>query len=241
MVDPTGFAAGRFAGFGNDIYTTTNYGFINRSSKGNDVSTTQTYRKKREGKYGNDEATSQTYRKNREDRYGNDEYTIVSKDYIYKTISAYAKYKDPKMAMDILYFDINNTDENAVIYSHYFAGYKGKLVVRHNLFDGASFAIGGRMYINRGLKPGRSSSVDTVKHERGHLVQEDMLGGWDYILKIAIPSITHQDEWDEYFSNPWERGTDFLGGVTGRKMSNGDNYKYKTTAQDALKYMQIGR
>lgn len=58
MVDPTGFAASRFAGFGNDIYTTTNYGFTNRSSKGNDVSTTQTYRKKREGRYGNDNQTT---------------------------------------------------------------------------------------------------------------------------------------------------------------------------------------
>ena len=58
MVDPTGFAASRFAGFGNDIYTTTNYGFTNRSSKGNDVSTTQTYRKKREGRYGNDVDTT---------------------------------------------------------------------------------------------------------------------------------------------------------------------------------------
>ena len=42
MVDPTGFAAGRFAGFGNDIYTG-GYVFTNLDGRGNDFTTTKRY------------------------------------------------------------------------------------------------------------------------------------------------------------------------------------------------------
>ena len=140
---------------------------------------------------------------------------------------------------DINNFDINNTDEDVVLDSNFFSGYKGKMVIRHGYEELTSCAIGNTIFLNRDEKSGNQSSQNTVKHEYGHTVQAEILGGFRYFAKIAYPSVKgylSNVPYEDYYSQLWERGADFLGGVTGRKDGT-KNYNYTTTFSEALAYI----
>ena len=193
MVDPTGFAASRFAGFGNDIYTTTNYGFTNRSSKGNDVSTTQTYRKKREG------------------RYGNDRFSYVPHKEIVR------QNNNLDFRIDLKNLDWENTDENVVLEARYISAYKGKLVIISPDLGMSAFSFG--VIVLGDQVKNRSDAVATVRHEYGHTQQLERIGIYNYIYFVAIPSLKGSYLSSkgklpyEYNSAPWEYEADMLGGA----------------------------
>lgn len=59
--------------------------------------------------------------------------------------------------------------------------------------------------------------------------------------KIAKPSLNNRDTVD-YYSNIWERGADYFGGIDDRTYYDDDskkiiNYSYSTTPEEALYYM----
>ena len=142
-----------------------------------------------------------------------------------------------RLMEDIKNFDLSNKDENVVLNSNYFSFYDGKLVMRHNIPGATSCAINGTIWLNVSEKAGNPNSINTVKHERGHLVQEDIMGGTKYLIKVAIPSLTHRGEGPNgYYNYIWERGADLFGGVTDRKDNDGDDYYYSTSAEAAFLY-----
>ena len=80
-----------------------------------------------------------------------------------------------------------------------------------------SAGFAGRIWLAAG------SGMDTVKHEFGHLVQEQDLAGFQFWHGIALPSIHSVNRMNPlhipenhrafYFSKPWERMADVFGGV----------------------------
>jgi len=142
------------------------------------------------------------------------------------------------LVQDILNFNKLNNDEDVVLESNYFSVYKGSFVIRISSKNPnvTSCAILGTIFLNTKKVAGDKNSQVTVEYEWGHLVQEKILGLPYYIAKIAIPSLAHRNPTD-YYSQPWERGTDFLGGVTDREYSNGKNYVYSTTGWESIGYM----
>ena len=57
--------------------------------------------------------------------------------------------------------------------------------------------------------------VRIVRHEWGHTVQQAVLGTHNFLFKMAIPSLAGTILGvDNYFSQPWERSADFLGGTS---------------------------
>lgn len=89
--------------------------------------------------------------------------------------------------------------------------YKGSTVVRQDIIGTCS--IFGTIWAESGI------TSETLKHEFGHSAQERFMGV-SYILKVAIPSAaycwydsqTGGSSYD-YYSMPWERTADWLGGV----------------------------
>ena len=141
---------------------------------------------------------------------------------------------------DIANYDKNNTDEDVVLNSNIFSSYKGATVIRFssNTDEFTSCAIFGIIFWNGDELAGDKQSIDTLNHEYGHLVQEALLGEYEYIKKITIPSLINRNPAGiNYYSQLWERGADVYGGVTDREYSNGNDYKYSTTEQDAIDYM----
>ena len=127
---------------------------------------------------------------------------------------------------------IRNTDERVVLEAKYVAFYKGKLVIRHSIPNQTSCAIGGVIFLNRDELSTKPESIETVKHEYGHTVQESILGSYKYIKYIAIPSLTHRDP-TNYYSNPWELTADLFGGV---ERSGGASYYVDGSIENALEY-----
>ena len=103
-----------------------------------------------------------------------------------------------------------NQSESIALKSKILSFYKGSTVVRQNIF-GTCSALG-TIWLNQ------SNSYATILHEYGHSVQERILGG-AYWITIAVPSVIYwfydkQNRSDyNYFSTPWERSADWLGGV----------------------------
>ena len=155
------------------------------------------------------------------------------------TVGAQALATDAGRFMeDIKNFDLSNKDENVVLNANYFSYYNGKFVMKHNIPGATSCAVFNTMFINANLKPGDQESINTIKHERGHLVQEDLMGPTRYWIKVAIPSLSNRDGGPNgYYNYVWERGADLLGGVTNRTYSNGKPYEYTTSEEEALKYI----
>lgn len=110
-----------------------------------------------------------------------------------------------------------NTLEEDVLQAKVAALYKGKIVIK---VPGASAGFScGIMFIGSNV-----SSIETVKHEYGHTKQLDSLGLPTYLNTVIVPSmicfaLQEVNILPEkyYFSLPWERKADELGGST-------DNY-----------------
>ena len=86
--------------------------------------------------------------------------------------------------------------------------YKGSTVINQNIVSTCS-AFGTIWKV--GVK-----NAETIMHEYGHSVQERILGP-AYWTNIAIPSMLYfefgSNKDIDYFSTPWERTADLLGGV----------------------------
>lgn len=78
--------------------------------------------------------------------------------------------------------------------------------VKHNVL----VSLGDYIIVNE------SHSMTDVLHEYGHSLQSKKLG-WLYLLIIGLPSFIGALAWKirkfDYFSLPWERWADKLGGV----------------------------
>lgn len=86
--------------------------------------------------------------------------------------------------------------------------YKGRLVIRQSIID-AYFAIGGTIF----LYSHAYYDPNDLNHEYGHTIQENLLGPL-YITNIALPSILYYSFGSGmYYSQPWERSADMIGGV----------------------------
>ncbi len=127
---------------------------------------------------------------------------------------------------------VTNTDAEAVVKAKYFAFYRGKLVIKHNVPGQTSCSMFGILFINSNdptTPHSYHANETTVQHEYGHAVQYDMMGTGAYIVKIVIPSLSSyylDVPEDEYYSLPWERSADILGGVE-RKLTKTDTpYSY---------------
>ena len=114
---------------------------------------------------------------------------------------------------DIANFDINNTDPQNVIEANYFSAYKGQLAVKLPIGDNAfSFGI---MVIGDDV-----TSYNTIRHEYGHYLQLQEMGWGDFIINVAIPSVTgfileEQGKLQyPYLSLPWEYDASLRGGDT---------------------------
>jgi RHS repeat-associated protein len=105
-----------------------------------------------------------------------------------------------------------NQDESIALNSKVFSFYKGSIVIRHSL-PGTSCSIFGTIFLNT-YEVNNSSGYRTLNHEWGHSVQERIMGAF-YIPFVAVPSVTYYMFGDPnlYYSQPWERTADFLGGV----------------------------
>lgn len=73
------------------------------------------------------------------------------------------------------------------------------------------------------------SKIDatTLRHEYGHSVQEKLLGP-AYLFNVAVPSVVYywydvknNGSSKDYYSMPWERTADWLGGVNRRSYKKG--------------------
>ncbi len=120
--------------------------------------------------------------------------------------------KDIRDDMNAIGWNPFNTDENAVIGSKKVSFYKGMPVYRtNNNRSGTFYAI----------MLAKGSSIDDLRHERGHGWQSLMMGIGTYGLMIGLPSMF---EWSkrQYYDRPWEITADILGGVKNRTHSQQD-------------------
>ncbi len=107
-----------------------------------------------------------------------------------------------------------NSDESATLKSSKVSFYKGVPVFRT--------AAGGRSGSFGAIFLAKESSVDTLRHERGHIWQLMMMGIATYGFTVGIPSPLCLGEWyknENYYGAPWETMADILGGVEGRTHS----------------------
>ena len=101
-----------------------------------------------------------------------------------------------------------NRDETTALESKVVGFYKGSTVVKHNSKGFCS--ILGTLWLNN------DNNEEDIMHEYGHSIQERILGP-SYLTTIAIPSLIYNKfgsyETLDYYSMPWERTADWLGGV----------------------------
>ena len=111
---------------------------------------------------------------------------------------------------DLENFDINNTEETVVMNSNYVSAYNGHIIIRAGKDFGLSFDV---------IILGRDNVANDLKHEYGHALQLEERGILGYTFDIALPSVTafFLNELDklpyDYFTSPWEREADILGGA----------------------------
>ena len=113
------------------------------------------------------------------------------------------------VAEDASNFDLDNTSEATVIKSNYFSAYEGHFVLRLPIGNNA-FSFGA-LFIGNDV-----NDPNTIKHENGHAIHYDQIGPRNYFFFVAIPSLYGywtDVPYDEYYSQPWERIADELGGV----------------------------
>ena len=111
---------------------------------------------------------------------------------------------------------LNNTSEQVVLESNYFAFYKGNLVVRIKGERSGSFGIIFLTYETNA----RDCPEDVVRHEYGHIQQLKMLGIVNFALCIGLPSWREWGTNPSYYDRPWEVTADIMGGVVSRTHSN---------------------
>jgi RHS repeat-associated protein len=113
---------------------------------------------------------------------------------------------------DITNYSKGNTDFGKVQEANLFSSYNGVIVV---IVDApAAYSYGSTLYLRKEERP------DIIKHEYGHSLQEDKLGGFAYTVGIAAPSFAYNKYHtkrklpeNQYFSMPWEITADIFGGV----------------------------
>ena len=113
-----------------------------------------------------------------------------------------------KILEDVKNANILNNDEDKVIDSNYFSFYRGQLVVREDwsITNRRSFSFG-IMFLNYS-----ETDQKTVQHEWGHFVHLLLTANpGEYLLVVGLPSINTKGS--DYYSKPWERVADCLGGV----------------------------
>ena len=112
-----------------------------------------------------------------------------------------------------------NQSEDVALKSKVLGFYKGSTVVRQN--NAGTFSLFGTIWAESNI-----GSVD-LRHEYGHSVQEHLLGPC-FLMTVGVPSVSYywydyltNGSSIDYYSNPWERTADWLGGVSGSER----NYK----------------
>ena len=91
--------------------------------------------------------------------------------------------------IDIANFDPNNTSERVALDANAFSIYKGKLVIK--LPIGANAFSLGAIFLGDAINSAKYIEQEqTVQHEYGHTQQLEQLGLQDYLLLVAIPSVT---------------------------------------------------
>ena len=114
-------------------------------------------------------------------------------------------------------FNPFNWDEETAVKANVFSFYKGSSVVRHSF--GGSLQVFGTIFMDS-TETIDNGGIETLNHEWGHSVQENILGP-AYLINIALPSGVYY--WYDvktggtsksYYSTPWERTADWFGGVT---------------------------
>ena len=162
-----------------------------------------------------------------------DYFSEKANEIVYSTAKKVRNNIISKLDEDIKNLDFSNEDENVVLNANFFSFYKGNWVIKHDIPNATSCGIFSTIWLNVG-----ETDPNAVKHEYGHLVQEDLMGPIRYWTKIAVPSLTNRGEGAfGYYNHVWERGADLLGGVTNRKNWFGEDYVYITTEKEALEYM----
>ena len=108
-----------------------------------------------------------------------------------------------------------NQSEEVALKSKVLSFYKGSTVVRQDIIGYCSAF--GTIWLNS------DNGSDDLKHEYGHSIQERIMGT-AYWYKIAIPSVAYYcydvlvgGSDSDYYSMPWERTADWLGGVKGNR------------------------
>ena len=126
--------------------------------------------------------------------------------------------EDIRNDMDRIRWNPFNADESSVLNSDKVSFYKGEFVVREDWkFTNGRSASFGIMFLNK-----KENSKDTVKHEYGHFLQLSIMGVKREVLYFAIPSIFSSGK--NYYSLPWERSADMLGGVNRNKYVKGSKF-----------------
>ena len=110
-----------------------------------------------------------------------------------------------------------NKDASVAKKSKVLSFYKGSTVVRQDIIG--YFSAFGTIWLNTG------NDETDIMHEYGHSIQERFLR-LSYWTTIAIPSVINNkfgsNKNIDYYSTPWERTADLLGGVKGNR---GAGYK----------------
>ncbi len=103
-----------------------------------------------------------------------------------------------------------NQSEEVALKSSVLSFYKGSTVVKQDII-GTCSALGT-------IWADSSMDIIDLQHEYGHSIQERILGEELYFSRVAIPSVLHYHLGDNspsvYYSMPWERTADLLGGVS---------------------------
>ena len=110
-----------------------------------------------------------------------------------------------------------NQSENIALKAKVVSFYKGSTIIKQNFVGTCS--VFGTVWAES------NTSSTILKHEYGHSIQEGFLG-LSYLVSVAIPSVAYywydvktNGSSQDYYSTPWERTADWLGGV------NRGNYK----------------
>ena len=120
------------------------------------------------------------------------------------------------IAHDIREFDRGNTDEQKVLDAVFFSAYRGMNVIKNRLPGTTSFCIFKTLFINGTKKKKYMTNADSVRHEYGHSLQEEYMGFFRYLKRVAIPSVKGYRKGlptEEYYAQKWEHDADILGNV----------------------------
>lgn len=118
--------------------------------------------------------------------------------------------EDIRNDMNAIKWNPFNTDELSTLNSNKVSFYKGVPVFRKTSGRSGSFGV---------ISLTKKSTVDDLRHERGHNWQLMMMGIGTFGFTIGIPSPANLGPWakqENYYGAPWETMADILGGVEGR-------------------------